>query len=266
MNYGNLCGNGIICNEPRQLRIENIFETALKEKDLFKIIKGLVGYQILTIGQEEITLSSGIRSGIFFDSRRLSLFPDFYSFILNFFESLVDKELTRIKKEIKDECLFNKNNCRYKKNCFVSLANVPCGSDGLTSIIADRLNIPLVFSEKTEKNDIKMPVLPKDFLENRGTMIIEDVITTGGSILKVVKKLENAGLKVKSVVALLNRSKQWNKEISERKIRACSLFNLTEVLEILQNNENIFNLSEAQKNSVGLELEEITGFHRSPLL
>lgn len=52
--------------------------------------------------------------------------------------------------------------------------------------------------------------------EGKRTIIVDDVVTTGGSTLKAIEKAEEAGLKVVAVICLLDREEGGGEEISKR--------------------------------------------------
>jgi orotate phosphoribosyltransferase len=45
-------------------------------------------------------------------------------------------------------------------------------------------------------------------------LIVEDIVTTGGSLLKTFQAVKNAGGEVVSVCAMVNKNKDYNHEIS----------------------------------------------------
>jgi uridine monophosphate synthetase len=62
--------------------------------------------------------------------------------------------------------------------------------------------------------------------------VIEDVITTGGSIIETANDLETAGLKIHDVVALIDRE-QGGKENLSKKYKAHTILTLSEILTSL---------------------------------
>lgn len=86
---------------------------------------------------------------------------------------------------------------------FDCLADVPWAPSFIVDILSDRLQVPMV-----------TPREPKDhgfITEVEGTykrgdiaVVIEGVLTTGGSVLSAIKRLETNGLVVKDVVGLID--------------------------------------------------------------
>lgn len=70
------------------------------------------------------------------------------------------------------------------------------------------------------------------FTEGQTCLIIEDVITTGGSIIETSDELESAGLNIKDVVVLVDRE-QGGRENLEKKFTIHTILTLTNILETL---------------------------------
>lgn len=60
--------------------------------------------------------------------------------------------------------------------------------------------------------------------------IVEDVITTGGSVLRAIDLVESAGAKVRGVLCVVDRGENTEKAFVER---GCSFFPIFRVSEFL---------------------------------
>nr|XP_013816029.1 PREDICTED: uridine 5'-monophosphate synthase [Apteryx mantelli mantelli] len=65
-------------------------------------------------------------------------------------------------------------------------------------------------------------------------LIIEDVVTSGSSVLETVEVLQKEGIKVTDAIVLLDREQGGKARLEERGIRLHSVCTLSEMLEILQ--------------------------------
>lgn len=87
---------------------------------------------------------------------------------------------------------------------FAVVAGVPVGGLLLASAYSLETNIPMIYArtrpEGTGKRGIEGRFTPGDT-----ALIIDDLITRGGSVLETAKLLEENGLKVKDVIVLVDR-------------------------------------------------------------
>ncbi|MBV9576194.1 MAG: orotidine 5'-phosphate decarboxylase, partial [Gammaproteobacteria bacterium] len=70
------------------------------------------------------------------------------------------------------------------------------------------------------------------FQPNQTCLIIEDVVTTGSSIIETADEIEKVGLKVTDLVALIDRE-QGGRNTLEKKYKLHTLFSLSEILLFL---------------------------------
>lgn len=69
----------------------------------------------------------------------------------------------------------------------------------------------------------------KTFPKGAELVVVEDVTTTGGSSLKAVEKLEEAGFKVRAILTVVDRQEGARKVIEEKGIKFLSLSTLPEI-------------------------------------
>lgn len=66
--------------------------------------------------------------------------------------------------------------------------------------------------------------------QNASVVVLEDVVTTGGSSMKAVEKIESEGFKVLGILALVDREQGGRQTIEGRGLRFESLFSRGDVL------------------------------------
>jgi len=69
----------------------------------------------------------------------------------------------------------------------------------------------------------------KTFPQGASLVVLEDVVTTGGSSLKAVDKLEEAGFKVSAILTVVDRLEGARETIEARGLRFLSLCDLTDI-------------------------------------
>ena len=91
------------------------------------------------------------------------------------------------------------------------------------------VNFELVYLEDSDWDKITdlddyCPKTPKDVK----VTVLEDVVTTGGSSIKAVEKLRDAGYIVEKVVALVDRQEGGEEAMKEAGLELVSIFKLPE--------------------------------------
>jgi uridine monophosphate synthetase len=64
--------------------------------------------------------------------------------------------------------------------------------------------------------------------------LVEDVITSGKSLVETIDEVENEGIKVSDIVVVLDRQQGGKEKLEAKGYKVHSLFNISEVVEILR--------------------------------
>ncbi len=93
------------------------------------------------------------------------------------------------------------------------------------------LNIPAFIVRKQPKAHGTLAWVEgaKSFPKGASLLLLEDVITTGGSSLTAVEKLEESGFKVESLITVVDREEGGKAAIEKNGIRFFSLCTLSEI-------------------------------------
>lgn len=75
------------------------------------------------------------------------------------------------------------------------------------AVVADRLRFPYAYSEKTQEGRQEFRRGFGDLISQKPVIVVEDIVTTGGSALKTAKAASLYGSKVLGVVCLWDREK-----------------------------------------------------------
>lgn len=70
-------------------------------------------------------------------------------------------------------------------------------------------------------------------------LIIEDVVTSGSSVLETVKDLNKEGLIVKNAIIILDREQGGRMNLESNNVYIDSLFTMTELIDILEKHKKI---------------------------
>ena len=158
----------------------------------------------------DFTFKSGIRSNNYVDMRIAISHPD------------ILQELALCLKDILQKC-------QPDILCAVPYAALP-----VTTALSMVSGIPMIMARKEAKDHGTKNMIEGVYTPGQECLLIEDVITTGLSILETIKTVEAAGLKVNDVVVLIDREQGGAENIAAHGYRLHSIFTLQELLSLLK--------------------------------
>ncbi len=92
----------------------------------------------------------------------------------------------------------------------VATAGIPQGA-----LVADLLELPFLYVRAKPKEHGMENLIEGKIIENQKVVVIEDLISTGGSSLKAVKALQDANIQVEGLVAIFNYGFEQAKQAFE---------------------------------------------------
>lgn len=159
-------------------------------------------------------LSSGASSSIYCDFRLLTGLPKL--------KKVICHELGKL--------ITNTNN--------IVVAGVPMGAIPYATTISDIFNIPMIMIRNERKKYGMRNIIEGD-VQNRTVLLIEDVITSGASVLKIIKILEAEQIKIKQIVAILDFEAGGMDMLRKKGYNVTALFKLSEINRNHNNNKYI---------------------------
>ena len=114
------------------------------------------------------------------------------------------------------------------------ICGIPTGGLPLASALAFKLNKPLIYVRKMPKEYGTQRIVEgiEGSLEGVKVVIVDDVITTGTSVMSAIRALRKLGARVDDVAVVVNRSKNKELLINEG-IRLHSLLRIEEIRELI---------------------------------
>lgn len=113
---------------------------------------------------------------------------------------------------------------------FDRIAGLPYAALPIAAAISLQSSKPMIYPRKEQKEYGTKAAVEGPFERGETAVVIDDLITTGGSKLEGIEKLEAAGLKVRDIVVLIDRQSSPSKDLEEKGIKVHSVFRITDLL------------------------------------
>ncbi len=121
------------------------------------------------------------------------------------------------------------------------LAGLPIG----TAICLD-MNMPLIYPRQSTKSYGTGKQIEGRWNVGQTAVVIDDLITTGDSLLKSIAFLKAAGIRVQSAVVLIDREQGGKQTLREQGYTLFSAITLSRMLAILESKDRITSRQRAQ--------------------
>jgi len=167
-------------------------------------------YKLGIIKFGRFTLKSGIESPFYVDLRPLASDPKILKNLANYLLEMLPLD-------------------NFDLICGVPYAALP-----MATAMSLESYIPLIIKRKEAKNYGTKKLIEGIYQKGQNCLLVEDVITSGKSLVETIAEVEQEDLKVADIVVVLDRE-QGGKQLLENKgYRVHTLFNISEVCTILQ--------------------------------
>ena len=159
------------------------------------------------------TLASGKDSSYYIDLRLVPSFPHEFRKMIKSLQNLI------IEKIGLDD--------------FDSLASVPTGGLVVTSALAIEIVKPLIYVRNKPKEHGTTKSIEGKTSAGMKVVMVDDVMTTGTSVLNGIKQLKESGLSISDVFVIINRLEGADKAFSDMGVQVHQLTDILEITNIL---------------------------------
>lgn len=169
----------------------------------------LKAYELGIIKFGNFILKSGIESPFYVDLRPLASSPQLLKTLANQLLDLVEKS-------------------PFELICGVPYAALPMGT---TMSLAS--GTPLIIKRKENKGYGTKRMVEGIYHDGQNCLLVEDVITSGQSLLETIEEVEREGLKVTDIVVVLDREQGGIQKLKDKGYSVHTLFTINEVIDLL---------------------------------
>jgi len=126
------------------------------------------------------TWASGWKSPIYCDNRKTLSYPEVRSYIKEQFAALIRRKYPQVE----------------------VIAGVATGAIAQGALVAQELGLPFIYIRSSAKSHGLENQIEGEYKAGQKMVVIEDLVSTGGSSLQAVEALRNAGCEVLGMVAI----------------------------------------------------------------
>lgn len=171
------------------------------------------------------TLSSGKKSPYYVDLRLVSSYPHQFRRMIKYLQNLISEEIG-----------FGN---------FDAIASVPTGGLVIASSLAFEIVKPLVYVRSEAKAHGTTKMVEGVIKKGMKILVVDDVATTGGSVVNGIKSLREAGAMVSDVYVIVNRLEGADELLKKEGVMLHQLLDIQEIASILE-----------EQNLIGKEMLE----------
>ncbi|MBQ0151892.1 MAG: orotate phosphoribosyltransferase [Chryseobacterium sp.] len=167
-------------------------------------------YKLGIIKFGRFTLKSGIESPFYVDLRPLASDPKILKNLANYLLEMLPLD-------------------NFDLICGVPYAALP-----MATAMSLESYIPLIIKRKEAKEYGTKKMIEGIYQKGQNCLLVEDVITSGKSLVETIAEVEQEDLKVSDIVVVLDREQGGKQLLESKGFNVHTLFNISEVCDILQ--------------------------------
>jgi orotate phosphoribosyltransferase len=170
-------------------------------------------YQNDIIKFGDFTLASGKKSSYYVDLRLVPSYPQEFRKMVKYLENEISQDIGL------DE--------------FDSIVSVPTGGLVIASALSIETVKPLIYVRNKPKDYGTSKSVEGKIYEGMKVVMIDDVATTGGSVVNAIKILKEINVSIKDAYVIVNRMEGADEALSQMGVKMHSILNILQITETL---------------------------------
>ena len=161
----------------------------------------------------DFTLASGKKSPYYIDLRLVPSFPHEYRKMIKGLQNLIAEDIG------------------YEN--FHSLVSVPTGGLIVAASLATEIVKPLIYVRKQAKEHGTGKAVEGVTCQDMKLLMIEDVVTSGGSVINAIKSIRDEKMVVTDTYAIVDRMEGATQALQAEGVKLHSLLTINDIVQIL---------------------------------
>ncbi len=180
----------------------------------------------------EFTLASGKKSSYYVDLRLVPSYPHQFRNMIKYLQNNIVESIGL--------------------NSFDSLVSVPTGGLIIASALAIEIVKPLIYVRSKPKDYGTSKSVEGQIYEGMKVVMIDDVATTGGSVVNAIKSLKEANITIEDAYVIVNRMEGADEALKELGVKLHSITNVMQITQALHEQKLVDDdILEKVRNQIG---------------
>jgi len=161
----------------------------------------------------DFTLASGKKSSYYVDLRLVPSYPHQFRTMIKYLQNNIAESIGL--------------------DSFDSLVSVPTGGLVIASALAIETVKPLIYVRSKPKDYGTSKSVEGQIHEGMKVVMIDDVATTGGSVVNAIKSLKEANITIEDAYVIVNRMEGADEALKELGVKLHSITNIIQITQAL---------------------------------